>query len=262
MLLGQITDTHVIDPDADYERYVDNNALLSRAIAAANEERPSLDAVLMTGDLVNTGHPREYELLAELVAEIDRPVLALPGNHDTRDGVRATFPDLPWADADHASWVTDVGDVTIVGLDSTIPGLPGAEIDDERATWLEAALAGAGDRVVLALHHPPFASGIQWMDRSGFIGLDRLVDVLHRHPVERILCGHLHRSMQSAVAGVPTVVAPSTVQHVDLDLADDAPVSLILDPVGYAIHHVTDNGWVTHTRWFDTGAERIHPSWG
>ena len=79
--------------------------------------------VLGTGDLTNWARPGEYERLAELLAPLTVPFLALPGNHDDRDLLRATFPTTPWIDAAHASWVTTVGAgderVRIVGLDST-----------------------------------------------------------------------------------------------------------------------------------------------
>ncbi len=265
MLVAQLTDTHVVADPSLHELYVDNNERLRAAVASLNGEDPRPDLVLLTGDLTNTGSDDEYEVLAELIGTLELPVLAVPGNHDTRDGIRRIFPHLSWADADHASCVTDldVGNdsMRFIGLDSTLPGLPGAEFDAERERWLVDAIDGAPGRVALALHHPPFATGIQWMDSNGFIGLDRLEHVLREHPVERILSGHIHRSMTATVAGIPAVTCPSTIHHVDLDLATDAPVSLIVDPPAYALHLITESGWVSHQRFFNTGAARIRPLW-
>ncbi len=149
VLIAQLTDTHVVDPDADGrvpdEVYVDNNHRLASAVASLNAERPAIAVVLGTGDLTNGARPGEYERLAELLAPLTVPLLALPGNHDDRDLLRATFPTTPWIDAEHASWVTIVGTgderVRVVGLDSTIPGAPGAAFDDEREAWLRSVLA-------------------------------------------------------------------------------------------------------------------------
>ncbi len=279
VLVGQLSDTHVVALDADGnspdELYVDNNARLATAVASINAETPAFDVLLGTGDLTNGARPAEYERLAELTAPLTVPFLPIPGNHDERDLVRATFPDVPWIDAHHASWVTtvDVGDrapaVLIVGLDSTIPGEPGGEFDDERERWLRSVLDDAHGThdgpIMLALHHPPFVTGISWMDRSGFIGLDRLTTVLAEHPVDRVVCGHFHRPVSSSIAGIPAQVGLSTVQHVDLDLAPDAGVSLIVDAVGYQVHRVAASGIVTHTRYIDTGdgvpSARIIPTW-
>lgn len=266
MIVAQLTDTHVVANPSLHEMHVDNNERLRLAVAALNAETPAPDLVLLTGDLTNTGADDEYDALAPLIGELDFPVLAVPGNHDTRHGIRALFPHLAWAEGDHASCIVDLdgpdlGPIRWIGLDSTLPGAPGAEFDSAREEWLVAAIEGAPGRVALALHHPPFATGIVWMDDAGFVGLDRLVDVLEKHPVERIVSGHIHRALTSVVAGIPAVTCPSTIHHVDLDLDPSAPISLIVDPPAYFLHQITASGWVTHQRFFATGAERIHPTW-
>ena len=99
------------------------------------------------------------------------------------------------------------------------------------------------------------------MDRSGFVGLDRLAGVLSDHPVERVVCGHLHRPITSSVAGIPVQVGLSTVEHVALDLAPGADVTLVQEPVGYQLHRVTGRDVVTHTRYIDNGAQPYRPAW-
>lgn len=279
-LLAQLTDTHVLDPLSDETRYVDNNGRLAEAVMAINAESPQPDAVLATGDLVNWGHQPEYDQLATLLEPLDAPVLALPGNHDDRARIRAAFPATPWADTEHASWQSQVGNVCVIGLDSTIPGQPGAEFDATREHWLAEALAtvnhsavtestatASGDdsgqsQAVLALHHPPFQTGIGWMDKSGFKGVDRLVAMLRAHGgIDRLICGHLHRPISSAVAGIPAQVGLSTIQHVGLDLEPDAPITLINDPAGFMLHQFTGATWVTHTRYIATGERPYTPDW-
>ena len=268
VLIGQLTDTHVV-ADADTgEHYVDNNARLVGAVASIIGESTALDAVIATGDLTDTSHPDAFATLVELLAPIDIPVLPLPGNHDTRAATRHAFPDAGWADADHLSWIHDVRGVRIIGLDSTRPGYDGAEFDDARADFLHAALVDPHPGpTLLAMHHPPFASGIEWMDRAGFVGLDRFTEVLAAHTgtVDKIVCGHLHRSVSSVVAGVPAQVGISTVQHVALDLAPHTEPSLVRDPVGYQIHRVADGRGagrvVTHARYIETGESPFVPAW-
>ena len=55
------------------------------------------------------------------------------------------------------------------------------------------AIDSAPGRVALAMHHPPFKTGITWMDESGFEGLELFEATIREHPVERIVCGHIHR---------------------------------------------------------------------
>lgn len=265
MLIGQLTDTHVTAPLGEgSELYVDNNQRLADAVDSINAEAPQLDAVLVTGDLTDSSHPDAYVALAGELTRINSRVLPLPGNHDRRDLVRSTFPEAGWIDADHASWIQHVNGVRIIGLDSTRPGFDGAEFDEARAAFLDESLATAWDGpTLLAMHHPPFMTGIEWMDDADFVGLDRFTAVLAAHPgtVERIVCGHLHRPATSSVAGVAAQVAMSTVQHVALDLRSGEGPSLIHDPVGYQIHRVTTHDVVTHSRYIDTGHDAFVPSW-
>lgn len=263
--VAQISDMHVIDPLRHDELFCDVNARLRETIAAINTESPGMDAVLATGDLTNWGRIEQYEQLLSLVEPLKVPLLAIPGNHDDRDRTRTSFPDLPWADADHASWdVTINKHVRIIGLDSTIADADGADFDAERETWLSDVLAQTDENVtqtLLALHHPPFQTGIAWMDDNGFQNLDRLRSVLRGSGIDRIVCGHLHRPIQAVVAGIPAMVGLSTVQHVALDLAPGSAVSLINEPAGYQIHRFDEDESITHTRYIDSGVQAFTPAW-
>ncbi|MEM7276391.1 MAG: metallophosphoesterase [Actinomycetota bacterium] len=263
MLLAQLTDTHVLDPASPTERFVDNNARLAAAVAALNAENVRPDVVIATGDLTDNGSEIEMKLVAELLEPLEIPLLPLPGNHDTRETFRATF-DMPWATDDgHLGWTVEVGDVTIVGVDTLLPGSHGGRFDEDRAIWLDGVLSDTADRsVVVGMHHPPFESGIHWMDEMALEGRDRFAEVIAGHDhVVRILCGHIHRPLVATIGGVTTTVCLSTVQHVQLNLEPAAPVELIRDPVGYQLHHFDGNNWVTHNRYIETGEGPIRPTW-
>jgi Icc protein len=260
VLLAQITDTHVLEPDE--EQFVDNNNMLALAIRSLNAEDPSPDLVLGTGDLTNWARPAQFEVLGELMSELDPPFLPLVGNHDDRALMKQTFPAVPWADADHASWVHELDGIRIVGFDTIDPGQHGAAFDDERKMWLDAALAG-DQPTVLAMHHPPFKTGIAWMDAFGYQRVEELNEVIAAHSSKllRILCGHIHRPMVASVAGVTATVCPSTVHHIVLDLMPNTKPNLIKDPRGYQLHLVDESSVTTHTRYIDTGETGFTPDW-
>jgi 3',5'-cyclic AMP phosphodiesterase CpdA len=251
---------HVVEADSSEARWVDNTARLREAVASIAGETPAVSAVLATGDLVSDRRPGEYEVLADALALLRVRVLPLPGNHDDRALIRETFPAVPWADADHASWVAQVDGVRLVGLDSIRPGEPGAAYDSPREDWLRAQLATrfAGP-TILAVHHPPFITGIEWMDTAGFIGLDRLAATLTDHPVDRVVCGHMHRPITSTIAGIPTQVGVSTAESVALDLSEGGRPAVIRDPAGYLVHRIDGHDIVTHTRYIATGEQPIAP---
>lgn len=269
--LVQLTDTHVVASDRVHEAGVDEkhlldpNRRLAMTIESIGAEPIGISAVVATGDLTNDGRPDEYEALGELLDPLDIPVYAVPGNHDDRASIRALFPHLPWADSEHASWVVEHQGITIVGLDSTRPPDHGAAFDDDRAAWLDSTLSNVRENsaVLLAMHHPPFRTGIGWMDRSGFTGLDRFAEVIAAHRVDRILCGHMHRPMNSIVGGTIAQVGLSTVQHValNLDPSETSELWMIDGPPGYLIHRHHEGSWVTHTRYIDRQHEPFVPAW-
>ncbi|MDX2378235.1 MAG: metallophosphoesterase [Acidimicrobiia bacterium] len=261
-LIAQLTDTHVVEPGCTEELWVDNTARVREAVVSINDEVPAMSAVLATGDLTNGGRPGEFEMLAECLAPLDAQLLPLAGNHDHRGRLRATFPNVPWADAEHASWIVAIDGVRLVGLDSTRPGEPGAAYDTTRDRWLRTQLRSSfAGPTILALHHPPFVTGIEWMDRSGFLGLDRLAAALTQHPVDLVVCGHMHRPIIGAVAGIPAQVGLSTVQSVALDLSVGSRPAVIRDPSGYVIHRIHGRDIVSHTRYIATGHEPLVPTW-
>ncbi len=189
MLLAQLTDTHVVDPEGDNDLLVDNNHRLELAVERLNAETVQPLAVLATGDLTDNGSPTEMELLTGLLAPLEAPLLPLPGNHDRRETFREAF-DMPWATEDsHLSWATDVGDLHIIGLDTLMPGTHGGMFDPERQRWLTEALDASGTKpTVIAMHHPPFLSGIHWMDSMRLEGMKTFTEIVARNTnVIRIL---------------------------------------------------------------------------
>ncbi|MCP3989593.1 MAG: phosphodiesterase [Actinomycetia bacterium] len=262
MLLAQLTDTHILDPDGDDERFVDNNQRLVQAVDGLNQEQPRPEAVIATGDMTNNGHPAELVELQRLLASLQLPLLILPGNHDNNDAFRDAF-DMPWASDEHLSWVVDFDEVVLIGLDTTVVGHHHGLFDEDRQDWLAGVLAETGGRpTVVALHHPPFVSGLAAMDGTMLGRADAFAEVVAANPnVNRILCGHLHRQVIATVGGVTTSSCLSTVHHVGLNLTPNAPIELICDPAGYQLHTFDGSSWVTHQRFIDTGEAPFRPAW-
>ena len=103
------------------------------------------------------------------------------------------------------------------------------------------------------MHHPPFLTGIERMDRAGLQNSEAFAAVVARYPqVERILCGHLHRAIDRRFAGTVAGTAPSTAHQIRLNLVPDARISFIFEPPGYQLHLWDEaTGLVTHTAVFD-----------
>jgi 3',5'-cyclic AMP phosphodiesterase CpdA len=101
------------------------------------------------------------------------------------------------------------------------------------------------------MHHPPFLTGIEHMDKSTLDNAAAFAEVVARHPqIERILCGHLHRVIDRRFAGTIAGTAPSTAHQFALNLAPDAPLRFKFEPAGYQLHLWQGGALVTHTAAF------------
>jgi Icc protein len=256
MLLAQITDFHIRPEGLLAYGRVDTAACLGRAIARLADLDPRPDAVVATGDLVDAGDPVEYAHLRRLLAPLALPLYVLPGNHDSRPALREAFRDhgyLPEG-GEFLHYTVEDWPLRLIALDTTIPGEPGGRMCDRRLAWLEAELAEQSERpTLLMMHHPPMATGIGHMDAMGLEKPERLAAVLRRHgQVERIICGHIHRSIQASFAGKPASVAPSTAHQVMLDLTAGDEARFVLEPPGFHLHlWRPDSGIVSHNAYVD-----------
>jgi 3',5'-cyclic AMP phosphodiesterase CpdA len=268
MILAQITDTHIVAPgtlfrcpvqgtapDAErVSREIDTAQSLAQAVAALNALVPRPDVAVVTGDLVDHGEPAEYDHLRQLLSPLQMPVFVIPGNHDAREPLREAFRGDGYFPAEgYLQYTVEDYPLRLVALDTLIPGQHGGMLCAERLGWLDAALAQQPLRpTAILMHHPPFATGITYMDNYGFDNAAGLAEVVGRHPqVERILCGHLHRTIDRRFAGTVAGTAPSTAHQIRLNLVPDPRISFIFEPPGYQLHlWQAEIGLVTHTAVF------------
>jgi len=252
-LLAQLTDLHIREPGRLAYGRLDTAPYLRAAIQAieALPQRPH--AVVLTGDLTDFGRAAEYEHLAGMLAALSMPQFLLPGNHDERGQLRRSFKAHAYlGDGEFVQYNVSLGEhgLRLLALDTVEPGVPHGRLCAKRLQWLADALdRHRGEPVVIAMHHPPFETLIGHMDRIGLVeGADALAEILKGHPtVERVICGHLHRTIYSRVGGSVVSTAPSPAHQVCLDLATDAESAWILEPPGFHLHAWSGPGcMVTH----------------
>lgn len=245
-LFVQITDPHIREPGRLAYGRLDTAPYLRAAVAAIGALPQAPQAVVMTGDLSDFGRAEEYAHLAALIAPLRMPVYLLPGNHDTREGLRAGFPGHAYLGTDGpVHYAVDIGTVRLLALDTSVPGKSHGELDEAQLRWLDDALAQcAGRPTVIAMHHPPFATLIGHMDKIGLLaGAAELERIVARHAhVERIVCGHVHRPIERRFGGTIASVCPSPAHQVCLDLRPDAPSAWILEPPAFRVHALDPDG--------------------
>ena len=233
MLIAQITDTHVQLPGGLLDRNYDTAANLERAVHHLNGFAPSLDVVLLTGDLVDVGSPAEYGRVREILSDLKAPLYVIPGNHDVRDAMRRAFSAGRYLPQDgYLQYTVEDWPVRFIGLDTLIPGQHGGRLCATRLQWLAARLREAPARpTVIFMHHPPFRTGLTVMDAMGFEGAATLAELVQSHPqVRHVVCGHVHRPIVTRFGGTIASVCPSTAQQAVLDLRPDPYLAVVMEP--------------------------------
>lgn len=253
MLIAQISDLHVHEGGAYIGELVDANATLGAAIEFLNAFTPAPDAVIATGDLTDNGRPEQYELLRALLDECEAPVFMIPGNHDERDPLLEAFPHHAYLPRDGGPlhYAIDEFPVRLVGVDTTIPGRHDAALDSDELAWLDETLSARRETPTLVfMHHPPFDTGVWWMDCIGLPDDHRRAfeQTIRRHPqVQRVISGHIHRPVQTTWGEAIVSVAPSTAHQVGLDLDSQGSMRVNDEPPMLTILDWNDERVLTHT---------------
>ena len=242
MLIAQLSDPHVMPAGKRAFGRIDTGEMLGQAVSRVLQLDPLPDVVLLTGDLADGGGPGPYQELRRHLAPLAMPVYLMPGNHDERAALREAFPEAHYLrqDPDFLHFDADLGPLQLIALDSLVPGEVHGALCPRRLTWLEQRLEEQQEKpVILAIHHPPFTTGIARMDDYGMRqGAAEFAKIVSRHPrVERVLCGHLHRPIQARWAGTLAMTAPSTAHQITLDLRPDADLTMQMEPPGLLLHH-------------------------
>jgi 3',5'-cyclic AMP phosphodiesterase CpdA len=238
----QITDMHVVAPPGLVSGRLDTARMMETAVDRILDDWHKfgpVDAVLVTGDITDRGDADSYRLFRSQIARLPAPCLLIPGNHDLRDPLRACFADAPYLPASgKLNWVHDLADMRIIGLDTLIEGEGGGEVDAETLDFLASALDHAGNApMLIGLHHPPFQSGIRFMDAIGLRGIPGLGEVLQNRPNDiRLVCGHVHGFIVGSIAGRVAISSAAVCSSFPVDYRADAPVGFTTHPGGYTIH--------------------------
>ncbi|MTJ03743.1 MAG: phosphodiesterase [Sediminimonas qiaohouensis] len=238
----QITDTHIVPRGALAYGRSDTATALQRAIGTINAKLPLMDGIdcaIVTGDLTDHGTPEEYAHFASLMTNLDLPWMAVPGNHDRRDAMRAAFSDQPWMPAEGPiHWTRDFGHFSLIALDTLLEGAHHGALAPEALAFLDASLRAIGDQpAVVATHHPWMHAGNPAMDADNLRNGAALMKRLEAHPGQlRMISGHVHRAVTGQIGRIPCQIAPAPCHAVATDHRQDVEAALTLEPGAVTVY--------------------------
>jgi uncharacterized protein len=170
------------------------------------------DALVLCGDLTDTGKPREAETLAEELRACDIPVVAVLGNHDYECGQVEEVKTVLKKAGVHLLDATscEIDGVGFVGVKGFIGGfgrrMLGAFGEPAVKTFVNEAVveamhlenamrALATERTVVVLHYAPIAETVEGepLEIFPFLGNSRLAETIDRFTVSAVIHGHAHR---------------------------------------------------------------------
>jgi len=179
-----VTIAHISDPHVGSPHFVPN--LMNRVIVELNELAP--DAVICSGDLTTDGFRQEYKSWLAYAERIEAPIHTIPGNHDSRNVGYLHFEDL----IGPRTWSVDVGNIRILGVDSSEPDLNEGMVGRSKYPWIQEQFAAPADLKIFVLHHHLIPIPGTGRERSTVMDAGDLLEVLHHAGADVVLSGHKH----------------------------------------------------------------------
>jgi hypothetical protein len=232
-----LADPHVaVDATGTWKVYHRTRVRLRTAVAAANARA---DAAVVAGDLTRNGRPAEFDAVDEVLANLDVPWAAIPGNHDVSKAFdeHEMPPVGAFADRyDDPPFAREVGEVTLLCLDTAsadgaLRDSWGGRVGERQRAWLADRLAAAANPVVV-LHHPVAAlpdrpEGPRWRNFN-VVDAEDVAACLAAHDAPLVVSAHQSARESASDTGTPSagtveVLAPATCSfpqaslHVEVD---------------------------------------------
>ena len=223
IVVAQLSDTHFDLDTRNAER-------VERVMAYLADLPRRPDAILVTGDVTESGKAEEYQQ-AHPALQADVPVWIMPGNHDDRASMREILLGQPRSD-EPINQVVRFDGLTIALLDSTVPGAGGGELSDDTYAWLTDLLRDtpADTTVLLALHHPPMPMYSTVVDPIRLAEPHRLEQLVAGDDrIAGVLTGHMHAMATTLFGGRQLVVAPSVASSIGAEWEVGAPGQVPVD---------------------------------
>jgi 3',5'-cyclic AMP phosphodiesterase CpdA len=211
--LVQLTDTHIVEPGQLLYGKVDTAAHLADAVKQVNRMSPQPDLVMITGDLVEHPGTETYGNFARLIEPLAVPAFVIPGNHDDPQLMREHFKDSPVFPVTDETFQYTIEDFEfrILALNSHYDNSELPFFGERRLRWLEDALGESDRPTLIAIHHPPMQTGIEFIDMVGEHWYADITQLLAQHPhVQLVISGHGHSDTVGHNGHVPVYMAGST----------------------------------------------------
>lgn len=196
----------------------------------------SAGALVLCGDLTDTGTPRQAEVLVEELRACTIPVIGVLGNHDYESGHADQVRQILTSGGLHLldGHSIDVGGVSFIGVKGFAGGFGTRMLSSFGEPAVKTFVAEAmneamrlenvmrtvkNQRAVVVLHYAPIAETAEGepLEIYPFLGCSRLAETIDRFKVSAVVHGHAHRGKYEGhtPAGTPVYNVAMPVQKPD-----------------------------------------------
>lgn len=189
--IAQISDLHAGEPTFQSD-------VMAAIISRINRIKP--DVVIVAGDLTAAGYEDEYVEAAEILSQIERPKLIIPGNHDSRNvgwvhferffGNRFSRHRQQFG-AERAERLKATG-FTVVGADSSEPDVNEGRVGRDRYRWIVSQFSDSDDIKIFAIHHHLVSIPGTGRERNIVHDAGDLLSHLSNLDIDLVVSGHKH----------------------------------------------------------------------
>lgn len=148
------------------------------------------DLAIFSGDATNEGQRHEYELASRMLDKIEKPLVSIPGNHDTRSGGIKLFEEY----IGQQNGVLEFGDAVVIYVNSAIGDTNIGRMGRVKFNMLKKALSEHSDKAIkiLAIHHHILPVPMSGRERNVLANAGDLLDLIQRADVDLVVSGHRH----------------------------------------------------------------------
>lgn len=247
-MLVQITDTHILPKGELLYDSTDTAAHLRTTVQQIICMQPQPELVLITGDLVENPNQASYRHFIELIKPLEMPVYVIPGNHDDPRLMLEEFAgtnNFPVTD-NTFQYAINTSTFRVLALNSHASGTELPELDQQRLSWLQDQLVLSDQPSLVAIHHPPMTTGIEFIDMGGSQWFQGLKSVLAEHShVRLVICGHCHIDLCGLIGQVPVYMAAATAHQLIAARGKDIAPSSVIVPAPPILHHFIDGNFLS-----------------
>ena len=213
---------------------------LQKAVGEAKRQVPKPDLVVLGGDLFEEGDKGDYRAVYELLGELQIPVHTVVGNHDHLPALRKAWGSAPESGSS-GYYSFDQGGQHVAVLNSVVPGKPHGRLDEEQLLWLNADLhEHRAKPVLIFLHHPPFDSGVAWLDKMRLLNAESFWEVIppFSSNIRGVFVSHLHIALACCYRQILLASTPATCWQYQ-GSADAAKAALSVESPGFNLIDVS-----------------------